>query len=290
MKTSVDEGVELDYDTGSNSSRGGEHDSVPSLSSNSDYQSIENCYSLSLPSCKEGGEAREETEVQGGAALHSSRLGALRYNPITSGQAQPFLQSERSLTRSPVNFREGRRSSDGLTGAQGMVAFQQRLYDKDLATGLVRIDQVRERREEKGLTGVEQVREEARLLQSKYSEVEAAHRQPQPLPKRISVPENFAYFPGSSSGPPPGSLSKHVALQQQLLQHRLYQKRQNLQKQRLSLVTHGWPHTRPHPKPAQPGLDCLFQPIAEDETSGGSDSAWQGLPSSMRSCRVSDSS
>ena len=134
------------------------------------------------------------------------------------------------------------------------------------------------------------MREEARLLQSKYSEVEAAHRQHQPLPKRISVPENFAYFPGSSSGPPPGSLSKHVALQQQLLQHRLYQKRQNLQKQRLSLVTHGWPHTRPHPKPAQPGLDCLFQPIAEDETSGGSDSAWQGLPSSMRSCRVSDSS
>ena len=136
-----------------------------------------------------------------------------------------------------------------------------------------------------------QVREEARLLQSKYCEVEAAQRQAQPLPKRISVPENFAYFPGSSAGPPTGSLSKHVALQQQLLQHRLYQKRQNLQKQRMTLVTHGWPHTRQHQKPPQPGLDCLFQPIAEDETAGGSESiAWQGLPSSMRSCRVSDTS
>ena len=143
MKTSIDEGVELDYDTGSNSSRGGEHDSVPSLSSNSDYQSIENCYSLSLPSCKEGGDSREEAELQSGAVLHTSRLGAVRYHPIMAqSQAAPFLQSERHVTRSPVNFREGRRSSDGLTGGQGIVPFQQRLYDKDLATGMVRMDQV----------------------------------------------------------------------------------------------------------------------------------------------------
>ena len=140
MKTSIDEGVELDYDTGSNSSRGGEHDSVPSLSSNSDYQSIENCYSLSLPSCKDGGEAREEPELHP-PTLHPTRLGSLRYNPITAGQTPPYIQSERSLTRSPVNFREGRRSSDGLV-AQGLVAFQQRLYDKDQVQGLVQMDQV----------------------------------------------------------------------------------------------------------------------------------------------------
>merc|ERR1719150_489241 len=196
---------------------------------------------------------------------------------MAQSQAAPFLQSERHVTRSPVNFREGRRSSDGLTGGQGIVPFQQRLYDKDLATGMVRMDQVRE---------------EARLLQSKYCEVEAAQRQAQPLPKRISVPENFAYFPGSSAGPPTGSLSKHVALQQQLLQHRLYQKRQNLQKQRMipdprRVHPHPHPHSRQqtYPKPYLPteqGPDCLFQPIAEDEP------AWQGLPSSMQSCHVSE--
>ena len=54
-------------------------------------------------------------------------------------------QSEltRQLTRSPVNFREGRRSSDGLVSP---VAFQQRLYcDQEppvSAGGLMPLEQV----------------------------------------------------------------------------------------------------------------------------------------------------
>merc|ERR1719150_1193151 len=108
MKTSIDEGVELDYDTGRPTSRlssGGasgttEHDSVPSLSSgasgNSDYQSIENCsfsgetaWSQSLPSCAEEtdhhhhhhhhhhhGHSHSHSPVS-----HSSRLAAVRFNP-----------------------------------------------------------------------------------------------------------------------------------------------------------------------------------------------------------------
>ena len=56
----------------------------------------------------------------------------------------PPLQSDRQLARrSPVNFREGRRSSDGLVAP---VAFQQRLYDKALSPGLLQLDQVRQRR------------------------------------------------------------------------------------------------------------------------------------------------
>ena len=49
--------------------------------------------------------------------------------------------SDRGVTRSPVNFREGRRSSDGLV-AQGLVAFQQRLYEKEMATGILQLHQV----------------------------------------------------------------------------------------------------------------------------------------------------
>ncbi len=42
------------------------------------------------------------------------------------------LYNDRGVTRSPVNFREGRRSSDGLMVAQqGIVAFQQKLYHKE---------------------------------------------------------------------------------------------------------------------------------------------------------------
>ena len=39
--------------------------------------------------------------------------------------------------RSPVSFREGRRASDGLVAQAGFVAFQQRLYDKGKAHGLI---------------------------------------------------------------------------------------------------------------------------------------------------------
>ena len=57
-----------------------------------------------------------------------------------------LVQSElsRQLTRSPVNFREGRRSSDGLVSP---VAFQQRLYcdqPEPGAAGMLPLEQVSE--------------------------------------------------------------------------------------------------------------------------------------------------
>jgi len=354
MKTSIDEGVELDYsdptisESGSSvapssiwtesesnsqtSSMGGlsgvqEEASRSSIVSNasSNYESIENFsidagWTQSLPSCKAGQQQSIESEQN---QMQASRAAA-RYNPMVTHQAPTYIQTDRGITRSPVNFREGRRSSDGLV-AQGTVAFQQRLYDKDKATGMVQLHQVRQ---------------EARELQNRYGEPvdldKDEYVQPEQITgnqkhfgpktsisKRISVPENFVYFPSSHS-----SISKHVALQQQLLQHRLYQKRQNLQKQRFS---HGEPLTgvsrRSHPrqqayvKPYLPtdalqtapqGLDYMFQPIAEDEpcpdplSFTGSDhpenflsyiplpessqnSAWQGLPSHMAACTVTDS-
>jgi len=361
MKTSIDEGVELEYsdptisDSGSSgsastapssiwtesasasqtSSSGGlsginEEASRSSIVSNasSNYESIENFsidagWTQSLPSCKAGQQQIVESEQH---HSHSVRI-STRYSPIATHQAPTYIQTDRGITRSPVNFREGRRSSDGLV-AQGLVAFQQRLYDKDKVTGMVQLHQVRQ---------------EARELQSKYCDpVDIDRDEYSPIDqsaanqkylgpktsisKRISLPENFVYFP---SGP---SQSKHVALQQQLLQHRLQQKRQNLQKQRFS---HGEPLTgvarRSHPrqqsyvKPYLPtgaltmapqGSDYLFQPIAEDEPSPDSlvfqkneplaghpdsflnyipfsdsshSSAWQGLPTHMAACSVTDS-
>ena len=69
-----------------------------------------------------------------------------RYNPMlppVSALPPHLLPSElsRQLTRSPVNFREGRRSSDGLVSP---VAFQQRLYcDQETeAPGLPPLEQV----------------------------------------------------------------------------------------------------------------------------------------------------
>jgi len=361
MKTSIDEGVELDYsdptisDSGSSgaastapssiwteststsqtSSTGGlsfgnEEPSRNSIVSNasSNYESIENFsldagWTQSLPSCKAGQQPMIDSDHH---QTQASR-GAARYNPIMPHQVPTYLQSDRGITRSPVNFREGRRSSDGLV-AQGIVAFQQRLYDKDKATGIVQLHQVQQ---------------EARELQNKYCEPVVLEKDDfvpneqmpgnqksfgpkSSISKRISVPENFVYFPSGHS------VSKHVALQQQLLQHRLYQKRQILQKQRFSygepltsVSRRSYPRQQVYVKPYLPtdalpmsvqGSEYLFQPIAEDEpcpdnlvfpqtenlgrhsenffsyipfADSSQSAAWQVLPSSMAACRVTDS-
>jgi len=308
MKTSVDEGVELDYpdsavsDSNSNKSSSGwtcdsPLSSVGRLSSSGsgsgvpgpelqtqDSFAFDPGWSQSLPSCKERGAGHGAESGPGDRAGHI-RHGANRYNPMlppVSAVPPHLLPSElsRQLTRSPVNFREGRRSSDGLVSP---VAFQQRLYC-DQETGAP------------GLPPLEQVRQEARELQSKYCEGSPGPEEARGprLSKRISVPENFSYFPGP--GQPP------VSLQTQLAQHRLAQKRASLCKQRergerearreLRTLRPGqvWPRAAlgtPHTS------DCLFQPIAEDEPVVDSDQgtrAWRGLPSHMEQCRVSDPS
>ena len=87
--------------------------------------------------------------------------------------------------------------------------------------------------------------------------------------KRVSVPENFTYFPSGGN----------ISLQMQLAHHRLNQKRQILQKQRYSygegnLTARRHNRSQNYAKPYLPtdslngpiqGSDFLFQPIAEDE-------------------------
>ena len=129
--------------------------------------------------------------------------------------------------------------------------------------------------------------------------------------KKISVPENFSFFPGGGLAEGGRTAAHRVALQQQLMQHRLQQKRQHLQKQRLmgpggqggcgegggreALLVGRRCHARggqgfskPYlPTDALPlvpqGSEFLFQPIAEDEPSPTQrveeDAAgWQQMP------------
>ena len=112
------------------------------------------------------------------------------------------------------------------------------------------------------------------------------------ISKRISVPENFTYFPTSTSSAADqrgsdklGLVQNPAGLQHQLMQHRIYQKRQNMPKSALMLGT----SSRRNLLTRQSGLkagkpylpqdiyctsasmcggisnDFLFQPIAEDE-------------------------
>ena len=217
---------------------------------------------------------------------------------------------QRHLMRSPVSFREGRRASDGVVAQSGFVAFHGRLYDKTMA---------------KGYFDVNDVHQEHKALQHQFGDggsgSNSSSRSGSPNPnesggggsagsgsgggkakmgrterllrpsisKRISVPENFTYFPTSAPGSSealkiPGSAS---GLQQQLLQHRLHQKRQTMPKSgmmlsasaRRNLLTRQSGLKGAGNKPYMPqdifassamcggiSSDFLFQPIAEDES------------------------
>ncbi|KAK6173274.1 hypothetical protein SNE40_016755 [Patella caerulea] len=59
---------------------------------------------------------------------------------IETTGSQDEQTQDRSQTRSPVNFREGRRASDGLV-AQGIIAFRQRLRESMRAKGMLELRQ-----------------------------------------------------------------------------------------------------------------------------------------------------
>ena len=146
---------------------------------------------------------------------------------------------QRHLMRSPVSFREGRRASDGLATQSGFVAFQQRLYDKGKAHGYTELHDVH--MEHKALqhqfcatsgsgsnnssprsgtpenTGSNQVNPE-NTASNTSGKMRNLHGRPS-ISKRISVPENFTYFPTRED-------STKVGMQQQLMQYRIHQKRQ----------------------------------------------------------------
>lgn len=186
-----------------------------------------------------------------------------RHNPVNYQTASK--NCPRAITRSPVDFREGRRASDGLVAQQA--AQSNETQPTTLAFNSQRLN---ENCKAKGVLELHLVQQEAQILKTQYQASipaeEMTQRQLQhnqfaanysphyldtknPTPKRISLPESFNY---SSTSPPMPASPKMVPqlqesdlphgatlsqsskppLQQQLMQHRLYQqKRQLLQKQ-----------------------------------------------------------
>ena len=243
-----------------------------------DYQ-LSDCSSelaSSLPSCTSNEEklAYENNSLVNTSPMHpcvyissynnkTPGVGFIaRHNPLNY-QSVNNKNCPRAITRSPVDFREGRRASDGLVAQQA--AQSNDSQKNSLAFNSQRLN---ENCKAKGVLELHLVQKEAQKLKTQYQSTipaeEMTQRQIQhnqfaatftphyldtktPTPKRISLPENFNY---SSTSPPMPASPKMVAqlqdqvelqhaasqvkppLQQQLMQHRLFQqKRQLLQKQ-----------------------------------------------------------
>ncbi|XP_052750690.1 serine/threonine-protein kinase SIK2 isoform X2 [Galleria mellonella] len=246
-----------------------------------DYQ-LSDCSSelaSSLPSCTSNDDklAYENSALVNTSPMHpcvyissynnkTSGTGFIaRHNPLNYQSANK--NCTRAITRSPVDFREGRRASDGLVAQQ--VAQSNESQKNTLAFNSQRLN---ENCKAKGVLELHLVQKEAQKLKTQYQSTipaeEMTQRQLQhnqfaasftphyldsknPPSKRISLPESFNY---SSTSPPMPASPKMVAqlqetpdlqhstsvssqvskppLQQQLMQHRLFQqKRQLLQKQ-----------------------------------------------------------
>jgi hypothetical protein len=199
------------------------------------------------------------------AAIGTAEANTFGIYPESSGAG-----ADRGVNRSPVNFREGRRASDGLATQQGVVAFQQKLYAKEKSGGRVQLN--RARREVKQLQSQLSAPPLSRLPDEDWSggcpQLGAAGLSPAShscchhqagassagsssccCTKRTVVADSPVFYPTTAVGTAAAAAaaasasgacmaSRHVALQQQLLQHRLQQKRlYSLQKhQRYSLA------------------------------------------------------
>ncbi|XP_067011544.1 serine/threonine-protein kinase SIK2 isoform X2 [Anabrus simplex] len=240
-----------------------------------DYQ-FESDLASSLPSCTYPGVDNNPALAES-VGISTSAIHPCLY-VSTNSRHNPLVHFTRNTTRSPVDFREGRRASDGLVAQQGVaaaaagtggtggggngggvvVAFNsQRLNETGKTKGMMELHLVqREHQALKSLYQSSVPQEELLQRQIQHSQyVDASSRPSPPLPKRISLPENFSFMPTTGKLPTQpemagenllgtpstststvtssGSAGKPLApLQQQLMQHRLLQqKRQILQKQ-----------------------------------------------------------
>ena len=203
--------------------------------------------------------------------------------------------------RSPICFREGRRASDGYVGTcspfNNTIAFPQKLYDKGKAGGHIELNEVRE--EHRALQNQFGSGNKQNLVSDPNSAAQAggqndpgircdtppdlAHQGRLSAAKRISLPENFAYFSSTSGLVASTSTSSNtlagnipinvhdpygasILYQQQMIQHRMRPVTGSGRR------TSGRPNSYGYypPQSHQQGLssDFLFQPIAEDEADG----------------------
>ncbi|XP_057666064.1 serine/threonine-protein kinase SIK2-like isoform X1 [Diorhabda carinulata] len=242
--SSTDEGVETDLEdhpprlsyTSSNSSSGvmTNFNTSKSLSQNlscdSNFESLE--YPLSesselassLPSCTSTEKKPEPVLTSANALSTHYSLTTKpifhKHNPLSHISS---FKTTRGITRSPVDFREGRRASDGLVAQQAadtgkVVAFNsQKFTEKRKAKGVLDMHLVQrenQRLQPQYPVTVREISEEVTPRQNQYL-------QPRPN-KRISLPDNFNY-----TNPGVETVQLQTAMQHRLLQ----QKRQILQKQ-----------------------------------------------------------
>ncbi|XP_017784667.1 PREDICTED: serine/threonine-protein kinase SIK2 isoform X2 [Nicrophorus vespilloides] len=289
------------------------------LSCDSNFESLE--YPLSdsseltnsLPSCTTTDISLPETTLTSSNALSSvtkysanTRSVMHKHNPLVH---MTSYKTTRAVTRSPVDFREGRRASDGLVAQQ--------VADASNPMGAIAFNsqKLSENSKVKGVLDMHLVQREAQRLQSQYQAreppEEVTQRQKQHSQylqprnnKRVSLPDNFSY-----TNSPQEPLQLQTAMQHRLLQ----QKRQILQKQcamshqsPTASVDHSLarrqmlrqasykiaqqqPVLPPLPLSETESKDLLaFQALVEGSTSG---EAWNTLPGNLQtSCQISDSS
>ncbi|CAB0019464.1 unnamed protein product, partial [Nesidiocoris tenuis] len=244
------------------------HSNFSTFESSLDYQFEE--LASSLPSCTSQGSTSSKPLLSESIVISTSAIHPSVYVSSDStnqtwcrnslhGQSTP--PKSRKITRSPVDFREGRRASDGLVAQHGCtsandnsslsppvnttVAFNsQNLTESGKTKGVMELHLVQ--REHQALKSLYQSTvppEEVVQRQLQHAEytrqrdVSSESRQ-QTIPKRISLPENFTFPTNVSSiesemmSNASSSSGSKAPLQQQLMQHRLLQqKRQILQKQ-----------------------------------------------------------
>lgn len=210
-----------------------------------------------LPSC-----AHANASMSLGATGTSPSLGPTGGMPTEDNSED--LPPDRSQNSSPVNFREGRRASDGLM-TQGVIAFRQRLQDSMKAKGMTELRTEQMNLPEMFQSGmndqVKQYYDRINSRQWSLDEQPSPPQRPRLLAKRMSLPsETFDLQPhrllalkqsmmverhlgsptSSQEEVASGDLyslksceyqAQNKPLQQQLLQHRLQQKRQIWQKQ-----------------------------------------------------------
>ena len=209
-----------------------EADLVSSLSAFNSQQIGNNCYP---PVC-----SNPSVTVPDSIA---SQVPAIGDSLQTPGQNNEENQ-DRSQNRSPVDFREGRRASDGLV-AQGIIAFRQRLKESMRAPGLTELRQDHQYPQQT-VYGINMAPNN--MLQTNMVAEQPVQKRPRPLMKRMSLPsETFDMQPHrilaikqsmqveqhmdrvvSQDSVQPQTLFEEQSnkpLQQQLLQHRLQQKR-----------------------------------------------------------------
>ena len=219
-----------------------EADLVSSLSAFNSQQMVNNCY---MPVC-----SNPSVTVPDSITSHLQPDGS---NPQSQHQHTEENNLDRSQNRSPVDFREGRRASDGLV-AQGIIAFRQRLKESMRAPGMTELRQDHQHLHNAYGINMAPSNLLATQMEDKHSQQFSTDEQasqkarPRPLMKRMSLPsETFNMQPhrilaikqsiqveqqmdrvvsqDSVQQQPLFEEQSNKPLQQQLLHYRLQQKR-----------------------------------------------------------------